>query len=550
VLTQLSIKNYALIKEAQLHFDAGFTVITGETGAGKSILLGALGLVTGKRADSSSARDASQKCIVEGTFNIVAFDLELFFQENDLDYEQITIVRREILPSGKSRAFVNDTPVSLQQLSSLGDQIVDIHSQHKTLEVAREDFQIEVLDVLADNAKTLEKYSDTYSSLKDLEKELRQLRERQAAAQKEQDYNAFLLSEFEALQLKPDEFENLEESLNTLSNAEFITESLSEVFQGFSTDDAGLLDQIAHFKTKTTKISSYAPKYQELSERLTSLHIEAQDIAQEVEDLSGDLQNDPEELRRVSERYEQISLMLKKHNTTTTSELLSVWESLDNEALSNSQVEAQIEKTESAHAFAKASLDKLAAQLTKKRQGIAATMVTKTEAILKQLGLEQARLEVEILESENATALGKDKVQYLFSANPGMSPQPLKKGASGGELSRVMLAIKAVISDKKQLATLIFDEIDTGVSGAVAQKMGGILKQMGTTLQIVSITHLPQIAGQGDRHFRVNKTVVEGETQTYITKLSPEKRVEELAAMLGSDTVSASALEHAKSLLN
>lgn len=550
MLTSLSIRNYALIEQAQLSFKDGFTVITGETGAGKSILLGALGLITGKRADSTSAGDHSQKCIIEGVFKIDAYNLKDFFDQNDLDYETSTIVRREIVPSGKSRAFINDTPVTLQQLQFLGEQLVDIHSQHKTLEVLDTAYQYDIVDTFANTQELLQSYLEQYTVWKNTITELEEIQELKKKAQLEYDYKSFLFQELEEANLIAGEFEKLEEQLHTLTHSEEIQEGLQEAQQKLTGETIGVLDLLSDIRVVLGKLQSYGPDYQELHNRVQSSFLELEDVVQELESKIALVQTDPNELQRVNDRVQLLYNLMQKHQVQDISGLITIREELDATLFEVQNVDSKIAKLEENIAFAKASLEKTATTLSNKRLKAIPRLTASIEKILVTLGMPNARLQIEIKPAQELTLKGKDELQFLFSANKGMALKSLKKGASGGELSRVMLAVKAVLSRHKKLPTLIFDEIDTGVSGDVALKMGGILKEMGNTMQLVSITHLPQIAGQGASHFKVFKEDNDAKTATRITALAPEERIVEIAEMLGGAQGSKTALDHAKNLLN
>ena len=550
MLTSLSIKNYALIEEAQLGLQDGFTVITGETGAGKSILLGALGLITGKRADSSSMGDMTSKCIIEGIFEVAGYQLQSFFKKNDLDYEEATIIRREILPSGKSRAFINDTPVTLAQLGALGERLVDIHSQHKTLDVTNNEYQFEVLDTFANTLILRKKYQDQYTVWKNKLAQLQQVQEKKQRAQLEFDYQSFLFNELDEAKLIEGEFEQLETALKTLSHAEEIQENLATAQQKLGQDDVGILDQLSEARSALSRISGFGEEYETLYNRLHSVFIEVDDLSQELADLASGVDADPLTLEKTNNRIQLLYNLMKKHQVDSVTQLIEVRERLDAELFEVQNVDDQIATIEEEIAFAKAEAQKIATQLYEKRSKAIPKLKASIEKILVELGMPNAQLHIEVTRLQDLMTNGQDALAFLFSANKGMDVKPLGKGASGGELSRVMLAIKAVLSRHKKLPTLIFDEIDTGVSGEVAVKMGTILKDMGNTMQLISITHLPQIAGQGTSHFKVFKTDQAEKTKTQIVHLSPDDRIVEIAAMLGGNNQTTAALEHARNLLN
>ena len=550
MLTSLSIKNYALIQSVQLRFDKGFTVITGETGAGKSILLGALGLITGKRADMSSAGDTTQKCIVEAVFHIESYHLHPFFKEHDLDYESATIVRREILPSGKSRAFINDTPVTLAQLSILGARLVDIHSQNKTLQVVENDFQFEMIDTFSDNLKLLGQYQKSFTAWRHLQSELKELLERKKQARLEYDYQSFLFTELDEASLKEGEYTALEEELNTLSNADEIMQQLATAVQNISLDESGAIDQLTMARAALSKLNSYGTQYTSIYEQLNSALLEIEDIGSSLSEMSDAVDADPVTLERLNNRMQLLHSLLKKHQVATVEELIAIRNNLDNDLQDIAGVDDKIEALEATIKTQNEEATLLATQLHKERATAAPLLKSLVEKLLVALGMPNAQFQVSLTTQKELHATGNDTLDFLFSANKGSDLKPLGKGASGGELSRVMLALKAVLSKHKQLPTLIFDEIDTGVSGDIAVKMGAILKKMGRTMQLISITHLPQIAGQGASHFKVYKKDTDERTQTFIEQLDEDGRIVEIAAMLGGNQKSQAAIDHAKNLLN
>ena len=550
MLTSLHIKNYALIQEVKLNFDPGFTVITGETGAGKSILLGALGLILGNRADLGSIGDPEGKCVIEAQFAVGNYNLEPLYEREDLDYEPQTIIRREILPSGKSRAFVNDTPVTLSQLSALGERLVDIHSQHQTLELTDNDFQFQVLDAFADNSALLSEYQEIYKNFRRDQQLLKKLKFQKIEAEKEQEYKNFLLDELLKANLKSGEQETLESRYDTLNNVEQITEGLAEAHQSISQEDQGIIDQLTAIKVRLSKLAHFSPALSELNTRLESLMVELDDIQETIDDLAENTEGDPAELLKVEARLKLLFDLQKKHTTDSVEGLIAIRENLDAEVQSLNDLDSEIIKLDKSIASAKAQLDKIATHLTANRQEKIKPLTQKLEKILSSLGMPNARFEVALLQSVDYRDNGKDNLEFLFSANKGMRAQALKKAASGGELSRIMLAIKSILSAYSNLATLIFDEIDTGVSGEVALKTGQIMKEMGTHMQLISITHLPQIAGQGAHHFKVAKEDREHRTATTIQKLDANGRIGELAEMLGGKSTSNAALKHAEQLLS
>ncbi|TDY12628.1 DNA repair protein RecN [Meridianimaribacter flavus] len=550
MLTSLSIKNYALIDNLQVNFNNGLTIITGETGAGKSILLGGLSLVLGKRADLSNVKDASIKCVIEATFDVANYDLKSLFKEEDLDYEPLTIVRREILPSGKSRAFINDTPVNLDSLQTLGEHLLDIHSQHQTLQLTNDDFQFQVIDALADNAKLLSEYSNQLSTYKSLKRDLTQLQEQKNEFTKELDYNLFLLKELEAAKLEDDDLETLEEEYETLNNIEEIKDKLSASYQLLSNEDIGVISNLTELKNQFAKISEYSANYKAIFERINSSLIELDDVFSEIETAQDQLEDDPNRLEVVNAKLQVLHNLMQKHIVSNVSELISIRENLKEKVSVTENMDTQIVAIEKKLKTIEQQLNQLAKDIHKTRENAIPTLTEQLEAILGSLGMPNAKFKVELKLVDKFLLNGKDELSFLFSANKGGQFNELKKAASGGELSRIMLAIKSILSKYTQLPTIMFDEIDTGVSGEISNKMGSIMQQMSKTMQVFTITHLPQIASKGDTHFKVFKEDVDEVTQTQLKKLTSEERIVEIAQMLGGATLSDSALEHAKQLLN
>jgi DNA repair protein RecN (Recombination protein N) len=550
LLTSLSIKNYALIDNLQVNFNNGLTIITGETGAGKSILLGGLSLVLGKRADLSNVKDASIKCVIEATFDVANYNLKSLFKEEDLDYEPLTIVRREILPSGKSRAFINDTPVNLDSLQTLGEHLLDIHSQHQTLQLTNDDFQFQVIDALADNAKLLSEYSNQLSTYKSLKRELTQLQEQKNEFTKELDYNLFLLKELEAAKLEDDDLETLEEEYETLNNIEEIKDKLSASYQLLSNEDIGVISNLTELKNQFAKISEYSANYKAIFERINSSLIELDDVFSEIETAQDQLEDDPNRLDVVNAKLQVLHNLMQKHIVSNVSELISIRENLKEKVSVTENMDTQIVAIEKKLKTIEQQLNQLAKDIHKTRENAIPTLTEQLEAILGSLGMPNAKFKVELKLVDKFLLNGKDELSFLFSANKGGQFNELKKAASGGELSRIMLAIKSILSKYTQLPTIMFDEIDTGVSGEISNKMGSIMQQMSKTMQVFTITHLPQIASKGDTHFKVFKEDVDEVTQTQLKKLTSEERIVEIAQMLGGATLSDSALEHAKQLLN
>ncbi|MBP0905172.1 DNA repair protein RecN [Mariniflexile gromovii] len=550
MLTSLSIKNYALIDNLHVDFNDGFSIITGETGAGKSILLGGLSLILGKRADLSSLKNTEEKCVIEAVFNISNYKLQSLFKAEDLDYENETIIRREILPSGKSRAFVNDSPVNLNSLQLLGERLIDIHSQHETLQLISNEFQFQIIDALANNEETLQTYKLELKSYKKLKKELQELLDFQAEAIKEHDYNSFLLNELVEANLVEGELELLEEEYETLNNIEGIKEKLSEAYQLLNEEQIGVLPTLTSLKNTFQKLSSYAAKYEDLFTRVNSSLIEMDDVFKEVDVLHENLEADPKRLEAVDSKLRVLHNLMQKHVVTSISELIDIKNQLEEKVAFTENLDDAIEKKRLEITSKEVELDVVSKAIHDKRTEVIPQLKEQLEAILATLGMPNAQFKIEVVYGTEFFANGKDDLSFLFSANKGGNFNELKKAASGGELSRIMLAIKSVLAKYIQLPTIMFDEIDTGVSGEISNKMGDIMLQMSKTMQVFSITHLPQIAAKGHSHFKVFKEDVNNVTQTNLVKLNHDERIVEIAQMLGGLEMSSSAIAHAKELLN
>ncbi|WP_152287945.1 DNA repair protein RecN [Flavicella marina] len=549
MLSTLSISNYALIKELKTEFSNGLSIITGETGAGKSIVLGALGLVMGNRADLNSLKDTSKKCIIEGVFSIEAYDLKTFFEEEDLDYEEETIIRREILPSGKSRAFVNDTPVTLSVLHALKEKLIDVHSQHKTAQLSELSYQFQILDALANNNTLLEAYSDELIKYKKLKKEFTVLLESQEAAKQEYAYNSHLYHELVEANLSPDEQEELEQTLEKLNNSESISSSLAESVQLATDEQVGVQNLLYQIKAALSKIASFSEEYANYEQRIESLKIELDDVVFELEKSIENVEINPEELERLNDRLQLIYTLQKKHMVASVEELLKIRDILE---LKVSQVENAselIQEKEAAIAAVEMKLNATCNKISKNRKSAIPTLTKQLEEVLSKLGMENASFQITIDPATSFYTNGKDDLRFLFSANKGGNYDELKKVASGGELSRIMLGVKLILSKYTKLPTIIFDEIDTGVSGEVSNKIAEVMQEMSQYMQVITITHLPQIAAKGDNHFKVYKKDIDGVTTTFLSPLNEEERIIEVAEILGGKNISESALEHAKELL-
>lgn len=550
MITSLSIKNYALIEKLAIDFSKGFSIITGETGAGKSIILGALGLVLGKRADLTSLKNKEEKCVIEAYFDISTYNLHSFFQANDLDYEDETIIRREILPSGKSRAFINDSPVNLQELQELGIHLIDIHSQHQTQELSEEKVQFEIIDAIANNQSTILEYQSQLKSYKLAKSKLDLLQKKQTESSKEQEYNTFLLNELVAAKLKAGEQESLEAEYEKLNNVEIIKESIDKSMALANEEHIGVLNNLKEIKISLQKIASFSPDYSSLLERITSLTIEFDDVSSELNRCSEKLSNDPEQLEVLNQKLQLIYTLQKKHQVTTVDDLVIIQNKLESTLFEIENIEEEIATLTNLIQEKMISLDGLSSIIHQNRINSISILSQKLIAILNTLGMPNVRFKININPVSNYFDNGKDELEFLFSANKGTDFGLLKKVASGGEMSRIMLAVKAVLAQYSKLSTLIFDEIDSGVSGEIAIKMGEIMKEMSQDMQIFAITHLPQIAAKGTVHFKVSKSIIGEVTQSELKVLSDEERVIEIAQMLSGINVSDSALNHAKALLN
>lgn len=550
MITSLSIENYALIEKLSVDFTDGFSVITGETGAGKSILLGALGLVLGNRADLSSLKNKDEKCIIEAHFSISKYNLKPFFEANDLDYEEDTIIRREILPTGKSRAFINDTPVNLSELQELSDVLLDIHSQHQTQELSETKMQFQIIDAVATNQDNLESYTALLKEYKQSLAVLNQKKATLAELTKEQEYNSFLLEELLAAQLEQCNQQELESSLEKLNNVEHIKESLVRSLSVANDDQFGVLQYLREIKVNIQKIAGFSEEYEAILQRISSVIIEFDDIEKELQSQSESLYGDPEKMEQITQKLQLIYALQKKHQVQTIEELLVIQNDLDEKVISVSSLEIEIEKTTALLLDLESKLNVLSDSIHENRAVAIPVLTQKMEAILALLGMENARFSIQINVGEQFLLNGKDEIQFLFAANKGSDFGLLKKVASGGEMSRIMLAVKAILSQYSNLPTIIFDEIDTGVSGEIANKMAQIMKKMSETMQVFAITHLPQIAGKGTVHFKVYKKVEQEQTKSELKLLTKEERITEIAQMLSGIDVTASAIIHAKELLN
>ena len=549
MLNHLSVQNYALIDQLEVDFSEGLTIITGETGAGKSILLGALGLIAGSRADTQSLQDKTKKCIIEAAFNIKGYSLNDFFNEHELDYEAVTTIRREINPEGKSRAFINDTPVTLNQLKELGERLIDIHSQHQTLSLNGADFQLSVTDAFAKHETLLEQYQSNFKEYKSLERQLTELSVRESQAQKDLDYFQFQFNELEDAGLKAGEQTEMEQELETLNNAEEIKSTLSKAAFGLNGGDQNLLSSLGEIRTMLNGMAKFKPEIAELSARINSSYIELKDISNELEAIEQEVVYDPKRIEVLNDKLDAIYRLQQKHQVKTVEELIAIKDEISNKLLDFNSLEAEIEKVKTALEKVKAALAAKAKTLSDNRKKAIPKIEKEIASLLASLSMPNAQLKIDQQPLETFTVSGTDKINFLFSANKGSDFKELNKVASGGELSRLMLSIKSLIAQLTALPTIIFDEIDTGVSGDVADKVGSIMNAMAAKMQVITITHLPQIASKGSSHLFVYKEDKNNKTYSNIKKLTNDERVQEIAKMLSTGKPTEAAISNARELL-
>ena len=550
MLKSLSIKNYALIDDLSVSFNNGLSIITGETGAGKSILVGGLSLILGKRADISVVKDVSKKCVIEAAFDVGNYNLKTIFNENEIDYETETIIRREILPSGKSRAFINDSPVNLNQLSIISGAIIDIHSQHQTLELTQNNFQFEVIDSISNNINLIEDYKNYLDLYNVKQKELEELIANRDQLIKTLDYNLFLVNEIESSSILSESLEALEQDQRNLANFNSIKEELVYSQQLLSDEKYGLTTTMTNLKNSLKRLSESSDSYSILLDRFSSTLIEVDDISNEIENNLENLEENPGKLEEINSKLSSIHNLFRKHSVTRINELEEIYIKLNKSISTSENIDKKIEDTKDESEELMNKLNSKAEVIHNNRKDTIPTFISKIEEIIHDLGMKDAKFKIDINKQETFFSNGKDLIEFLFTANTGSDYKLLKQSASGGELSRIMLAIKSILANYRQLPTLMFDEIDTGVSGEISQKIGNIMKQMSRKMQIFTITHLPQIAAKGESHYKVLKTQEKGKTITNMVKLNAQERVVEIATMLEGDNISSSAVAHAKQLLN
>jgi DNA repair protein RecN (Recombination protein N) len=549
MLIKLFVQNYALIKELDIELETGLTIITGETGAGKSILLGALSLILGTRADSSVLLDKNEKCIVEGTFRIEEYELNEFFNSNELDYEVITILRREINPAGKSRAFINDTPVTVNLLKELGEKLIDIHSQHQTLMLSDNSFQLNLIDSFSGTANLIHEYRDTFTNYRKLKKEYSSIKEKADKNRADLEYYQFQFKQLEEAKLNQGEQTELEAEQELLGHAEEIKLALTSSSNLFFADGISILSMLREVKNNLGRISSFLVETESLLARTGSTLIELDDLAAEVEKLSVSIEADPQRLAQVNNRLDNIYSLIQKHHVKDLNELLNKKEEIRVFINSIVSSDERLMEMESIITKEENSLRILSEEISEKRKSVLPEIESRITALLKQLGIPNAKFRISVTRLHEFTSKGVDQADFLFSANKQIEPENLAKIASGGELSRVMLSLKSLLTKNNNLPTIIFDEIDSGVSGEVADKVGQILSGMGKYMQVINITHLPQVASRGTRHYHVYKDDTDNSTFTRVKLLSQEERILEVARLLSGSEVTETAMKNAKELL-
>lgn len=548
MLSRIYIKNFALIDALDVSLKNGLQVITGETGAGKSIILGALRLILGERADLKSISKTEEKSVVETEFDLNN-QFKKFFIENDLDYEHQTIIRREILPSGKSRAFINDVPVTLDVLKELTSQLIDIHSQFETSNLFTPDYQFKIIDGFSENKKIIEDYQQDFSEFQSLKTQLKKLRTQLSENTKESDYKQFLLNELEDLKLDDVDYDDLQNQLSLQENAGMISENIAQILSRFHQEEIGILSFFNEAKNKLSKIAEVSHSFSELDERLEGAFVEMKDILSELEDEAEKIEINPENLAILSELNNKINTLFLKHNAFDIDELKAIRDQLSSEQKGTADIEFSIAEIENNIAQKEKSLQTLAEKLSKNRKKNVPVFIKKAENLLKKLGLEKAKVDIELTNVPEFNHFGKENIQLLFQANSGFPLKPIQTAISGGERSRVMLAVKKIIAEGDMLPTLILDEIDTGVSGKVAEEIGNLMREMSQDMQLIVISHLAQVAAKGNDNYKVVKEDINGKTQSTIITLSEEEKLNEIAQLLSGSKITEAAMAQAKELI-
>jgi DNA repair protein RecN (Recombination protein N) len=550
LLKQLTIKNFALIEDLEASFSSGMTCITGETGAGKSILLGGLSLVLGKRADLSSLLDPSKKCVVEASFQIQEYNLEPLFEALDVDYDDYTVLRREILPQGKSRAFINDTPVNLSILEQISLHLIDLHSQNDTVSLLQNEYQFQLLDVLANNKETLSKYKRTREEYKSISESYQQLKLDVENAKASYELDDFLYQELLKLNLKEGMQEDLEQKHSALSNVDHLQTTLAEGIRIMETEEVGLLDQLLKLRSLASSLADKAGQFTTLEERFATILAEAEDLLSECKFQFENLESNPEELEKLETKLDELNSQMQKHKVNSISDLITVQSQLEVRLNRSLNMDEELNKLLTKQSQLEKSMTSLAAQLTKARKEAVQILENELGDLVSRMGMNEAEFKIDLEPSTTFLSNGLDHLYFRFKSNKGSNFKPLNKIVSGGELSRIMLAVKAILSSYIKLPTLIFDEIDTGVSGKISNSIAELMVAMGQKLQVINITHLPQVAAKSHYHFKVFKQELDNKTLTTLVPLDKEARIEEIAMMLSGNQVSSTAIAHAKQLMN
>lgn len=548
MLNRIFIQNFALIDSLELDLQKGLQVITGETGAGKSIILGALRLILGERADAKSIQNSENKSVVEAEFALND-SFRNYFDDNDLDFENPTIIRREILPKGKSRAFVNDVPVTLDVLKNLSEKLIDIHSQFETSDLFKEEYQFRIIDGLSSNKKLILEYQKEFHHSQKLQRELSNLKNRLAEGNKEADYRTFLLNELEEASLETFDLEEIQSQLSMQENAGSISENLAEILGRFDQDEVGVLDNLAEIRSKLTKTAELSHHFSEISERFESQFLELKDLVFELQNEAEKIEINPKILAELNDKVNRINALFLKHNVNSVEELIAIRDEISGEQSGFAEIETLIAETEEKLADSYIHLAESAGKLSSNRKKSAPVFAKNIEKLLKQLGLEKARIEVELKESSDFNIFGKENISILFQANSGFPLKPIQTAISGGERSRVMLAVKKIMAENAELPTLILDEIDTGVSGKVAEEMGNVMREMSGNMQLIVITHLAQVAAKGDNNYKVVKKEISGKTQSNIIPLDSVEKLQEIAQLLSGSKITDAAVKQAEELM-
>lgn len=548
MLSRIFIQNFALIDSLEITLNKGLQVITGETGAGKSIILGALRLILGERADVKSIQSSETKSVVEAEF-IVNDHFKSFFEENDLDFDINTVIRREILPTGKSRAFINDVPVTLETLKILSSKLIDIHSQFETSNLFDEEYQFKMIDGLSKNKTLIFNYQEDFFAYKKLVKELADYKIQLSEGNKENDYKNFLLEELTELNLDEFDLEDIQNQLSRQENAETIIENLSLIFTKMDQEEIGVLDSLLDIKNKLAKVAALSHQYSKLNQRFEENFVELKDLVFDLQNEAENMETNPETLVDLTVQLNKMNALFLKHKVNSVAELIEIRDQLEREQTGFADLENVISKLEKKIETASEKLEKTAAILSENRKKSIPNFVKKTEQLLHQLGLEKAKIEIQLTPLENLTAFGKEHIQLLFQANSGFPLKPIQTAISGGERSRVMLSIKKLMAENSELPTLILDEIDTGVSGKVAEEIGNVMKEMSENMQLIVITHLAQVAAKGNNNYKVLKREISGKTQSTIIPLDQEEKLQEIAQLLSGSKITDAAISQAKELM-